>query len=242
MLLFRVGVGYQTTIFKRADRKSVEIRSSFYLGGNLNFAKPNYILVYRQNLFGTKYQESVKYDPTKYSIDSISGKGSLTDGLFETKIYPGFYIEKMSFKGLQKRAKKTEINEKTGKFKNKKRFGKSISNKSPAMFVSLLKQKVYQLNGLFYEINTVEAKASQYNHVKDEYVKKKLSERWSLLDEDLKIQRDLYSAFLIQNINDDLKKIDKLKCEDKFNQFKVMHDEEIGKVKLLDRKPVSMGV
>lgn len=93
VLLFRLGVGYQTTIFKRADRKSVEIRSSYYLGGNLSFAKPNYILVYRQNLFGTKYQESVKYDPTKYSIDSISGKGSLTDGLFQTKIYPGFYAK-----------------------------------------------------------------------------------------------------------------------------------------------------
>jgi hypothetical protein len=47
VLLFRAGVGYQTTIFKRSDRKSVEIRSSYYLGGNLSFAKPNYVLIYQ---------------------------------------------------------------------------------------------------------------------------------------------------------------------------------------------------
>jgi hypothetical protein len=93
ILLFRAGIGYQTTIYKRADRKSVEIRSSFYLGGNLTFAKPNYILVYRQSNLGTKYQESVKYDPNKYSIDSISGKGPLIDGLGELKVYPGFYAK-----------------------------------------------------------------------------------------------------------------------------------------------------
>ncbi len=93
ILLFRAGVGYQTTIFKRADRKSVEIRTSYYLGGNLTFAKPNYILVYRQNSFGTKYQESVRYDPNRHTIDSISGKGPALDGLSELKIYPGLYAK-----------------------------------------------------------------------------------------------------------------------------------------------------
>jgi hypothetical protein len=93
ILLFRVGVGYQTTIFKRSDRKSVEIRTSYYLGGNLTFAKPNYILVFRENNTGTKYQESVKYDPEVYTIDSISGRGPLVDGLGEMKIYPGAYAK-----------------------------------------------------------------------------------------------------------------------------------------------------
>lgn len=93
ILLFRVGVGYQTTLFKRADRKSVEIRSSYFLGGNISFAKPNYILVYRQNILGTKYQESVRYNPNIHTIDSISGKGPLLDGVSEMKIYPGLYAK-----------------------------------------------------------------------------------------------------------------------------------------------------
>lgn len=38
-------------------------------------------------------------------------------------------VEQMSFKGLQAKAKNTEISEKTGKFKRKKRFGKTIAHK-----------------------------------------------------------------------------------------------------------------
>jgi hypothetical protein len=93
ILLFRAGVGYQTTLFKRADRKSVEIRSSYYLGGNVTFAKPNYVLVYRKNISGTGFQESVKYDPEIHTIDSISGRGPLVDGLSEIKVYPGLYAK-----------------------------------------------------------------------------------------------------------------------------------------------------
>lgn len=93
ILLFRAGVGYQTTLFRRSDRKSVEIRTSYYVGGNVTFAKPNYILVYRESIVGTKYQESIKYNPEVHTIDSISGRGPLVDGLSEMKIYPGVYAK-----------------------------------------------------------------------------------------------------------------------------------------------------
>ena len=93
ILLFRAGVGYQTTIFKRADRKSVEIRTAYFVGANVTFAKPNYVLVYREGNSGNKFQESVRYDPEVHTIDSISGKGPLLDGLSELKIYPGFYAK-----------------------------------------------------------------------------------------------------------------------------------------------------
>jgi hypothetical protein len=93
ILLLRAGVGYQTTVFKRADRKSVEIRTSYYLGGNITFAKPYYVLIYRESVNGNKFPQSVKYDPAKHSIDSISGKGPLIDGLSELKVYPGFYAK-----------------------------------------------------------------------------------------------------------------------------------------------------
>lgn len=93
ILLFRAGVGYQTTIFRRADRKSVEIRTSYYLGGNLTFAKPTYVLVYRANVTGNKFQQSVRYNPEQQTIDSISGKGPLLDGLGQLKVYPGVYAK-----------------------------------------------------------------------------------------------------------------------------------------------------
>lgn len=93
ILMFRAGFGYQTTIYKKSDRKSVEIRSCYFLGGNITFAKPNYILVYRQNAFGVKYQEAIKYNSSIHTIDSISGRGSIVDGLSETKIYPGLYAK-----------------------------------------------------------------------------------------------------------------------------------------------------
>ncbi len=92
IFLLRAGIGYQTTIFKKADRKSVEIRTAYFVGANITFAKPTYVLVYRENARG-KYQESVKYDPDKYTLDSIAGKGPLIDGLGELKIYPGLYAK-----------------------------------------------------------------------------------------------------------------------------------------------------
>ena len=49
-----------------------------------------------------------------------------------------FKVEKMSFTSLTKRTKKTEVSEITGKFKRKKRFGKSIGNKAPSKLLSIL--------------------------------------------------------------------------------------------------------
>ena len=50
-----------------------------------------------------------------------------------------FFVETMNFSGLAKRAKKTEKNDK-GKFKRKKRFGKSIANKAPACCLPFWKE------------------------------------------------------------------------------------------------------
>ena len=99
------------------------------------------------------------------------------------------YVEEMSFKGLQKRAKKTTKNAK-GKINRKKRFGKSLANKAPALFLTILDNKLRYLGTELHRINTAVVKASQYNHVDENYRKKELSERWAMIGED-KIQRDL---------------------------------------------------
>jgi hypothetical protein len=134
-------------------------------------------------------------------------------------------VEEMNFKGLQKRSKKTEKNDK-GKFKRKKRFGKSLANKAPAKLLTILDNKLKYFGEKLIKVNTKEVKASQYNHLNCRYNKKKLSQRWNDLN-GIKIQRDLYSAFLIQHVNDDLCSINQEECKRDFKMFKILHDKEI---------------
>lgn len=136
------------------------------------------------------------------------------------------YVETMSFKGLQKRAKKTTINEKTGKFNKKTRYGKSLGNKAPAMLLSILDRKLKTVGNKLIKIDTWSVKASQYDHDEDTCKKKKLSQRWTIVA-GKNIQRDLYSAFLIQNVNSDLKSINRNKCTTRFDAFVEQHANEV---------------
>jgi transposase len=126
---------------------------------------------------------------------------------------------------LQKRAKKTEKDE-NGRYKRKKRFGKSLANKAPAMFLSILERKLNWYGKPLHKINTWKVKASQYNHVEDSHKKKKLSQRWNDID-GRKIQRDMYSAFLIMNTGKDLETIDAEKCKARYDNFVRLHDAEV---------------
>jgi hypothetical protein len=138
-------------------------------------------------------------------------------------------VETMNFKALQKRSKKTEKNDK-GKFKKKKRFGKSLANKAPAKFLIILKNKLKARSGTYLEINTREVKASQYNHLNRKYNKKKLSQRWNYFEynnKQIKVQRDIYSAYLIKNVNGDLRTINDEQCIKYFDIFLKMHNKEI---------------
>ena len=138
------------------------------------------------------------------------------------------YVEKMNFAGLQRRVKKTEKNDK-GKFKRKKRFGKSLANKAPSMLLTIINRKLGYYGEQLIKIDTSEAKASQFNHFDGTYTKKSLSQRWNNFD-GVKIQRDLYSAFLIMNIADDLKSFDIDKCNDRFENFYRLHNLEVDRL------------
>lgn len=138
-------------------------------------------------------------------------------------------VETMQFQGLQKRAKKTTKN-KQGKFNKKKRFGKSLANKAPAKLIEIINRKLNYDGLKILKINTQKVKASQYNHFTNEYNKKELKDRWN---EDINIQRDCYSAFLIMNINNDLETINQDKCFETYNNFKILHDKEIERLKEL---------
>lgn len=146
-----------------------------------------------------------------------------------------FYVEDMNFKALQKCSTKVEKNEE-GRFKRKKRFGKSLANRAPAMLLSILNRKLQEFGRALIKIDTREARASQFNHVEGTYQKKKLSQRWNKIN-GLKIQRDMYSAFLIQNVNPDLRTFNMEKCNRRFNDFVQMHNIEV--TRLLGNKNLS---
>lgn len=135
------------------------------------------------------------------------------------------YVETMNFAGLAKRAKKTEKNSK-GRFKRKKRFGKSIANRAPAMLLEIINRKLSYHDKYLIKIDTWHAKASQFNHFDGTYHKKTLSQRWNNFN-GIKIQRDLYSAFLIMNTASDLKSFDIDKCNERFNNFYKLHNKEV---------------
>lgn len=148
-----------------------------------------------------------------------------------------FYVEDMNFRGLSKRARPQPLQPR----KRYKRFGKSLANKAPALFLGILEKKVISQGGSFQKINTWKAKASQYNHLNQEYHKKKLSQRWNYLPDGHKVQRDLYSAFLIMHTNDTLDGFEQELCEQSFAKFLTLHDAEIERLQGV-RTPSSTGV
>ena len=152
------------------------------------------------------------------------------------------YVETMNYKGLQKRSDKTTVNKKTGKINKKKRFGKSLANKAPSMFLTILDNKLKWHGKNLLKIDTFKIKASQYNHIKDEYIKKDLSERWNVFNinnEEIKIQRDLYSAFIIMCTEDNLKETNRKLCNKEFKNFKKLHNIEIIRIKNSNNKIIS---
>ena len=66
-------------------------------------------------------------------------------------------------------------------------------------------------------------------HFDKTYTKKTLSQRWNDFD-GIKIQRDMYSAFLIMNISDDFKSFDIDKCNDRFENFYRLHNLEVDRL------------
>ena len=148
----------------------------------------------------------------------------------------------MEWPALTHRAKKTEISEKTGRYKRKKRFGKSVGNKAPASLISMLdlKLKSRGMEGVVRVPTSV--RASQYNHLSGEYHKKALSERWNHMPDGRRIQRDLYSAFLLQHINIENNTFDQNTLIRDYPQFVILHDLCVEDLRRAPKTLASMGI
>jgi hypothetical protein len=165
------------------------------------------------------------------------------------------FVEDMNFKALQKKAKKTERSEKLStiidkngnekqvhKYKKKKRFGKSINNKAPAMAISIIDRKLHYRHSEIHKVNTRTFKASQYNHITNEYNPKGLTVRGQVILPKTWIQRDLYSSFLLMNSNDDLQTTNRDKCFNTFDSFLTLHNKCVEQIKrTVKHRPKSFG-
>lgn len=154
------------------------------------------------------------------------------------------YVETMRFNALQRRAKETKKNGK-GQFQKKKRFGKSLSNRAPATFLTILEKKMCQYGGQFHKVDTATYRASQLDHTTGAYEKAELGRRRKVLSNGDAVQRDLYSAFLLMNSADTLTECDLSRCEVTYPIFKKNHDAYIETLLAQehdDRYPSSFGL
>ena len=151
-------------------------------------------------------------------------------------------IEPMQYRGLQRRAKETK-KDASGRYLRRKRFGKSLANKAPAMFITILEGKLKQYGGELEKVDIFSFKASQYDHLSKKFEKKKLSQRHHVLANGDVLQRDLYSAFLLMNADSSLEKPDESRCDLYYVTFKELHDKEMNRLRESgDKKLSSFGV
>jgi len=90
-----------------------------------------------------------------------------------------------------------------------KNFSRSVRDRAPGMFITILRRKAENAGGSVVEFSTQTTKLSQYCHKCKKYTKKPLSQRVHTCC-NLNIQRDIYSAFLagsvVENAGESTKK------------------------------------
>lgn len=141
-------------------------------------------------------------------------------------------IEPMHWQGMAKHSSKpTEINEKTGKCKRKRRFGRSITQKAPARFIKYLKEAIQLQGGTVEEVNSHKVKATQYNPATGEYKKHTILERWIELPLfKIFVQRDLLSAYNLKCVDEGLQSAETPESWKGLDNFIKMHDKLISEL------------
>ena len=189
--------------------------------------------------------KSKKYKKLEYLLKNLYRKDSINKKLAINKklnylrsLGDTFITESKNANRLKTKAKtETTINEKTGKCNRKKRFGKSIQNRNPGYFQQQAKLKFPN----YIEVPN-DYRASQYDHTADDYIKKDLNDRYYALQDGTMVQRDMYSAFLLFNINLFNKFIDKEKCKSNFNNFYKLQNKRINEIKQNKLKILNSGI
>ena len=127
-----------------------------------------------------------------------------------------FITEPKNAGKLMKRARETTKNSK-GRFNKKKRFGRSVKNRCPGGFQTTVEKKFKVTGGTYIEVPN-NYRASQYDHTADDYIKKKLLDRFYKLRDGTEVQRDWYSSFLLYCYDHRTQSINKEKCTAEFSR------------------------
>lgn len=210
-------------LLRKMDRSRRTTNSNNYNEDGTIKKQGNKKVIWNKSNHYIKYQNELKElnrkqaDVRKYQHECLANQ--------IISLGENIYVETMNFSGLAKKSTKTEKNEQ-GRFKRKKRFGKSIANRAPSMLLEIIDRKLSYYDKRLIKIDTWSAKASQFNHFDGTYHKKTLSQRWNDFN-GIKVQRDLYSAFLIMNIASDLNSFDIDKCNERFENFYRLHNLEV---------------
>ena len=149
-----------------------------------------------------------------------------------------FIVENNQVSGWTRKAKETKVNEKTGKIQKKKRFGKSVANHAPSMFVTILENKVNSLGGKVVKVDTQNA-ASQYDFTDGSFVKHELRERSVTLSNGDTHQRDMLAAFNLQHLkyeDKEKKQYDMGAMKAHYDRFCEMEQAEISRYKNKEKK------
>ena len=149
-----------------------------------------------------------------------------------------FIVENNQISGWTRRAKETKVNEKTGKNQKKKRFGKSIANHAPSMFITILENKVNSLGGKVVKVDTQNA-ASQFDFTDNSFTKHELKERNVTLSNGDTHQRDMFAAFNLQHLKLDeakTKQYDTEAMNADYDRFCQLEQEEIMRYKNKEKK------
>lgn len=138
--------------------------------------------------------------------------------------------EKTSVNSWKNKSKKTVINKNNGKNISKKRFGKSVNSNAPGTLKRKLNEKLSYFGKELIEINPYKTKASQFNHISQEFKKCSLEVRFKKLIKGIVVQRDLYSAFLIKNV-ENLIEYNMEKINQQFDEFYEKQLKEVKRIK-----------
>ena len=138
--------------------------------------------------------------------------------------------EKTSVNSWKRLSKKTVINKSNGKNISKKRFGKSVNNNAPGTFIRKIEEKLSYFGKELIKINPFKTKTSQFNHISQKFKKYSLEVRFKELAKGIVVQRDLYSAFLIKNV-ENLSEYNIKKINQQFVEFYEKQLKEVERIK-----------
>lgn len=145
-----------------------------------------------------------------------------------------FIVEDNPYKGWAASAKETKVSEKTGKIQRKKRWGKSVADHAPAMFVTVLENKVKSLGGVFIKVDPKNA-ASRYDFTDGSFTKHELDERSITLSNGDTHQRDLLAAFNLRHLKsgtEETKQYDRAAMRQHYDRFCELENEEMARYRL----------